>query len=413
LKKLTKNQSLCGFAAVLALPSRFARSPAGAVGEADGGRESNNEVSLPPPLRGTSPVRYRLYIDLPRRFCARSSDVISIGKYIRLPQSGRLWYNYGKCFSAGVPMLQTILATLFGVIVPIAIPVVAGMLLVRYKKLDTKPILTLVLYFLMPCMVFNTLYHAEVSITDLVHTALFCLANLLLLWGVAVLTGKVFRLSAPQTAGLTLISTLTNSVNYGLPLVLLAFGQAGLEKASLYVVIQMILVNTVGVFFAARSNFSIKNAVKSVFTLPSIYAAILAGLLRLFPLELPEVLGTGVDMVAKAYSPVVLVVLGAQMAWAKNTVLERDARAAFWSGMTIRMLLAPVIAALVLFLLGVDGVLFSTLFILASMPVAVNSVILAEKFDASPAIVSKCILWTTLGSFITLPILIEVVKRLV
>lgn len=44
------------------------------------------------------------------------------------------------------------------------------------------------------------------------------------------------------------------------------------------------------------------------------------------------------------------------------------------------------------------------------MPVAVNAVILAEEFDASASIVSKCILWTTLGSFIVLPFLIELVR---
>jgi len=307
-------------------------------------------------------------------------------------------------------MVQTVLSTLVQVIVPIAIPVVAGMLLVRFKGLETKQLLTVILYFLLPCMVLNNLYTAEISASDLYGTLLFCLLNLAVLWAVATLAGKLLRLPAPKAAGLTLVSTLTNAVNYGLPLVLLAFGQAGLEKASVYVVIQMILTNTVGVFFAARSNFSIKNAVKSVFSLPAIYAALLAVLLRAFSLHMPAVLETGVGMVAKAYSPVVLVILGAQMAGVKNTKLEAGAGAAFWSGMAMRTLAAPLAAFLVLHLLGIGGLLFSVLFILASMPVAVNAVILAEKFDAAPSVVSKCILWTTLGSFVVLPILIELVR---
>ncbi len=98
------------------------------------------------------------------------------------------------------------------------------------------------------------------------------------------------------------------------------------------------------------------------------------------------------------------------MAGVKGTKLVRELRAAFWSGMTIRLLLSPLAALLVLRVLGISGVLFPVLFILASMPVAVNSVILAERFDASPHIVSKCILWTTLASFIVLPVLIELVK---
>ncbi len=307
-------------------------------------------------------------------------------------------------------MIQTVFSTLFQVIVPLAIPVTAGVLLVRFKGLETKQILTVILYFMFPCMVFNTLFNAQISFADFFKTALFSLLNMFLLWAVAKITGKILKLPTQKAAGLTLVSTLTNSINYGLPLVLLAFGQAGLGKASIYVITQIILVNTAGVFFAARSNFSIKKAILSIFSYPAVYAAIVAVILRALALHIPSEVETGIEMVAKSYSPVVLVILGAQMAGVKKSKLDRDSQKAFWSGMAIRMILSPLIACLVLYILGVSGILFSVLLILASMPVAVNAVILAEEFDASAQIVSKCILWTTLGSFIVLPVLIELVR---
>jgi malate permease and related proteins len=307
-------------------------------------------------------------------------------------------------------MIQTVLSTLFQVIVPLSIPVIAGVLLVRFKNLETKPLLTIVLYFLTPGMIFNTLTTAQVSMNDVYKTLSFCILNLALMWITAHILGKIFKMNSSETAGLTLISTLTNSVNYGLPLVLLAFGQLGLDKASVYVVIQMIFVNTLGVYFAARSRFSAKDAVKSVFSLPAIYAAILAILLRVFGLHLPAGIEKGISMVSSSYSPIVLSILGAQMASVKSSRLEFGAHRAFWSGMTVRLLLSPLIAWFCLSLLDIRGTLNSVLLILASMPVAVNSVILAEKFDASAKIVSKCILWTTLASFVTLPIFIVLVK---
>ncbi len=82
---------------------------------------------------------------------------------------------------------------------------------------------------------------------------------------------------------------------------------------------------------------------------------------------------------------------------------------AFWTGLTVRLLLAPLIALLVLLLLNITGTLFSVLLILASMPVAVNSVVLAERFGSSPSLVSRCIVWTTLASFLVLPVLIAAV----
>ncbi|WP_310830709.1 AEC family transporter [Paenibacillus pedocola] len=306
-------------------------------------------------------------------------------------------------------MIQTVLSTLVEVIVPLSIPVTAGALLGRYKNLDTKPLLTLYLYFLSPAIILDTLAKAEISLDDVYKTLAFALLNLLFLWIVAVLLGRILRLAPPEAAGLTLISTFTNSVNYGLPLVLLAFGQLGLDKASVYVIAQMVIVNTIGVYFAARSQFNVRSAVKSVFALPAIYAAIAAFLLRALGLQLPHELATGVSMVAGAYSPVVLAILGAQMVKVKAAHTERNVQLAFWTGLTVRLLLAPLIALLVLLLLNITGTLFSVLLILASMPVAVNSVVLAERFGSSPSLVSRCIVWTTLASFLVLPVLIAAV----
>jgi len=98
------------------------------------------------------------------------------------------------------------------------------------------------------------------------------------------------------------------------------------------------------------------------------------------------------------------------MASVNNAELDRSTQKAFWAGLGIRLLLSPIIAWFVLYILHVEGVLFSVLLILASMPVAVNAVVLSDKFNASPKLVSKCILWTTLASFIVLPILIVLVE---
>jgi malate permease and related proteins len=308
-------------------------------------------------------------------------------------------------------MIQTILSTLFQVIVPLSIPVVIGALLARYKQLDTKPLLTLSLYYLSPAIILDTLLTAHISHSDIYKTLAFSLLNLVVLWGIANGLGKLSKLPTSDVAGLTLISSFTNSVNYGLPLVLLAFGKLGLEKASIYVIIQMIIVNTIGVYFAARSQFSVKNAFKSVFSLPAIYAAVIALILRLLDLHLPSGITKGVSMIANAYSPIVLTILGAQMMSVKISKTEQKEHFAFWIGLVVRLLLSPFIALICLYILNIHGILHSVLFVLACMPVAVNAVILAEKYNASPKLVSKCILWTTLLSFILLPLLIVLVKQ--
>ncbi|MGF7048939.1 putative permease [Paenibacillus sp. DS2015] len=152
-------------------------------------------------------------------------------------------------------MIPMVLSTLVQVIVPISIPVIVGILLRVFKNLDTKPLLTLYLYVLSPAILLDTLLTADISLNDIYRTAAFSILNLLLMWGVAYVVGKLLKLPSPERAGLTLIATFTNSVNYGLPLVLLTLGQLGLDKASVYVVGQMIIVNTIGCTLLHALNF--------------------------------------------------------------------------------------------------------------------------------------------------------------
>ncbi len=303
-------------------------------------------------------------------------------------------------------MLQSIFSTILGVIIPISIPVLCGVILTKFRNLQTKPLLTVALYVMSPAIIFKTLLNAEISMGDFYLVLAFTLLNVFLLWVVAKLTARLFRLDEAETAGLTLVSTLTNCVNYGLPLILLAFGEAGLARASVYVVLMMILTHTVGIYFAARSQFSGKNALKSVFSLPAAYAALAAILLRVTGLDLPAGIARGVELLSDGYSPVVLIILGAQMVGVKASGLAREGRIAFSAGLLIRMVLAPLIALILLSVLRIDGLLRSVLFIEASLPVAINAVILAERFDAAEKTVSNTILWSTLLSFAVLPFLI-------
>ncbi|WP_172252668.1 AEC family transporter [Saccharibacillus deserti] len=303
-------------------------------------------------------------------------------------------------------MLLSVLATMYHVFLPLSFPVIAGLLLRRFRGLDTKPLSVLSLYLLSPAIIFTTLLNARVSANDVGITIAFSLINLLAMWAAAALLGRLLRLEDSEKAGLTLVASFTNCVNYGLPLVLLAFGQAGLDKAAVYVVMQIIIVNTIGVFFAARSQFSVKKAGQAMLKLPALYVAALAGLLRLTGTELTDVVQTGVNLLADAYSPVVLVILGAQMIGAAHGEWQPNLRRAFQAGLALRLLAAPLLSWLILILLGAEPLLLGVLLVLASMPTAVNAVILAEQFGASPKFVSRCILWTTLASFLMLPLLL-------
>ncbi|GGA27300.1 AEC family transporter [Paenibacillus physcomitrellae] len=322
-------------------------------------------------------------------------------------------------------MFYSFLLTLYHVSLPISLPVAGGALLKRFKGVDNRALSALALYVLSPALIFETLVHAQVGSGDVGTTVLFCIINVIFMWGIAALMAKILKLNQEEQAGLTLVSVFTNSVNYGLPLIQLAFGQAGLDKASVFVVIQMILGNTVGVYFAARSHFTMKKALMKVLTMPAVYAAVLAAIVRMTGFSIPGALEDGVSLMAAAYAPVALSILGMQMAGRRSRegktetktgtetgteTKTANGRRPFTAAMVVRLIIAPAASCLLLLVLGVHGLLFSVLLVLCAMPAAVNALIMAEEFGADARTVSRCILWTTLLSFVTLPLLIGILQ---
>ena len=68
---------------------------------------------------------------------------------------------------------------------------------------------------------------------------------------------------------------------------------------------------------------------------------LLALLFRVLHLSLPSGIESGVSMIAEAYSPVVLAILGVQMMNVKTERLDRTTQTTFWTGMGIRLIVAP------------------------------------------------------------------------
>ena len=75
-----------------------------------------------------------------------------------------------------------------------------------------------------------------------------------------------------------LASAFMNSGNYGIPVVLMLFGEAGVDYAIVLMVNQSLLVSTIGIYIAAKGSpqgNGMKEALRSVFRMPMLYGAIL------------------------------------------------------------------------------------------------------------------------------------------
>jgi predicted permease len=233
----------------------------------------------------------------------------------------------------------------------------------------------------------------------------------------AVLTltaGGVFRFARETNTALMLSTMFTNTGNYGLPLALFAFGQQGFEQAILFFVMQGILVHTLGIYLASSGQSGWRKGAASLLKMPQLYAVGAALALRWIGPEIVTAseniasdLFRGVSLMGDAAIPILLVLLGAELARAE---IDTGDVSGISVAVVIRLFLAVPISYGLAYVLGLDPLPMRLAMVLGSMPTAVNVIVLALEFDLRPKLVSSIVIVSTVLSFVTLTVLLVVLR---
>ncbi|MBM7634817.1 AEC family transporter [Geomicrobium sediminis] len=288
------------------------------------------------------------------------------------------------------------------VVLPVLLVFSLGFVLERKSKLDIKPISTLAIYIMTPCLVFQNFYHTSIDV-QIFYMLLIALILLLTLVILNKIIAYFMKIPSDRETGFVLSTAFMNAGNYGAPIILFAFGQEGFQFAVMFMVIQSILMNSFGVYFATKMKESMMYAVKMVLTMPAIWALVVAAIAKTIPLELPLALERTTSMVSEATIPTVMLILGMQLAKIPLSGFE-------WKGITyasiMRLFVSPLIAYGLTLLFPVDPLLANVIIVLAAMPSAANIVMFAVQFEAEPKLVSSITLVTTIISIFSITALL-------
>jgi predicted permease len=203
----------------------------------------------------------------------------------------------------------------------------------------------------------------------------------------AVLTegvGRGLGETEPILGTLVLVAVFSNAANYGIPVSEFAFGAVGRATAVVYIVAQSVAMYTLGVYLAARGEGSdVREGLKTIFTIPLIYAVLAALALRGLGLVPPEGAAAmeTVRLVGDSAIPVMLLILGIELATTDfGTATLRIAPAT-----VLKMAVAPLVGVGVALLIGFQNPTVARVFVLeCAMPSAVTTLILTGEF-AGPA----------------------------
>ncbi|MCY8621384.1 AEC family transporter [Bacillus spizizenii] len=275
------------------------------------------------------------------------------------------------------------------------------------KKLgfDIQTLSKMSLYLMSPFLAFDTFYTNKLTM-DYVYLSIFVLGLCLILVLFVYFLSFYHKYPNQDRCAMILSSAFMNNGNYGTPVVLLVFGTAGLDTAVVLMVLQQLIMSTIGMYYAAKGGSEVggfKMVMARVIRMPVAYGALLGAILQLMRISIPKEVMTGVELVGNAAIPTIMIILGMQLALISFKHIEY--RKISYS-LLLKLMVSPVIALGFTFILPMDDMTKQIMILVAAMPTAANTTLMAVQFNTRPEIVSSATFISTMLSIVTLPVLL-------
>jgi malate permease and related proteins len=301
-------------------------------------------------------------------------------------------------------------STLFSIlttdIVPIFLIAGAGFVLARFFDASVKSLTQVVFHVLLPCFVFHLLMTEKIGGPQVVQMVALAALSMILTGVLGYVVARGLKLGRAEFSAFLLVVMFSNGGNYGLPVVSFAFGPSVLPYATVYFLTGSVMTYTIGGFLAASGQHSPGRALLDVFKMPSLYGSGSALLLLSLHVTVPAALMRPIGMMADSALPLMILILGMQLERVGKPAKPGLAMVA----VALSLLVTPIVAFGLCSLLHVPPPGRQAAVVLASMPVAVTTSILALKYDAAPDFVISAILFSTLLSPLTLTPIIALLQ---
>lgn len=302
----------------------------------------------------------------------------------------------------------------FSALIPVVLLVAVGYLAARVRWMRpeaSKDLSNLVFLVLTPALMFRTMSSVQVQQLDVRPLAAYFAAVLLLFLAALARLGLNRR-----AAVLAMASTFSNTVMIGIPLIGLAYGEAGLvvllSLVSLHALV-LLTAATVALEFAVAREAgrggqsrlrhgvrtvlgAVRNAVIHPVPLP-----IIAGLLfAQTGWQLPEVVDRPLQWLGNAFGPLALLLVGVTLA---GSGLGAQLRGALFVALA-KNLLMPALVALFGVLLGLSGLPLLVMVVTAALPVGANVFLFSQRYAVAEELVTTSVIVSNAAALLTLPL---------
>ena len=271
------------------------------------------------------------------------------------------------------------------------------------KPGDSVTLNKIVVNIAIPSLIFLAMYNADLSnIKILLPITLICIITGSLCGLLVYVFSRARGYSKKTRWTLVGTSTLFNSGFLGYPVVLGVFGAEGLVRAVFYDMGSTILFLCLGILFILLFGGKYTSIIRRTLLFPPLWGIILGIFTNLMHLNLGFITLNVLKYLSGAAIPIIMISLGLSL---EVGGLKNYFGAASFVTIT-RLMISPLIAILIVSILGLHGLEGTVTVVEAGMPSAMLSLVLAASYELDIKAAAACIFLSTVISMISLPILI-------
>lgn len=283
------------------------------------------------------------------------------------------------------------LTTLLNILLPVFLIIALGAGYAYKIKPDISWLNKLNMDVFVPCLIFSVLAGSEFNIGDYLNLLLACV---LVVLGSGLLAIPLAKLLKVNLKTFVPPMMFNNTGNMGIPLILLAFGEAALPVAVTIFVTVNLMHFTLGLYLV-NNQASFLGLVKE----PMVVITLVGLGFSLFNLVLPPALALPLDMLGKMSIPLMLFALGVRLLEVDFSSIKLGLAGAIFcpvAGMALAYLVAPWVK--------LPAEHWGALLIFAALPPAVLNFMLAEKYQVEPKTVASIVLIGNFASLFFMPL---------
>ena len=280
-------------------------------------------------------------------------------------------------------------------VIPVFLIIAIGFVIGKKRKIDVQPIVDLIIYIAGPSLIFVSLAKSNIELNDFLTMVIVTVVFTSILWLLAYI---IFKITKSKNYGLYLPMAHGNTGYLGWPIALFAFGIAGLSRAVIFDAVASVFLFSLGIYVVHR-----RNELKEIFKIPLIYALILGFLFNFFKIPVPKMAFSALEMIGMITIPAALLVLGYKL----TEIKLKSAKIAFLASL-FKIGIGFLVAFLIVALFSITGITRDIILLEASMPSAVFTMILCQKYKRDAAFVASTVLISTIISIFTIPLILSI-----